>query len=84
VITNTEGQKDRIVVKDKDTPPMWARFYHLETARSFFCDRDGIKRKTFAELGYNRRNGYSWYTNAPEEVLVKYLKWAKKANLNSF
>lgn len=81
-IVNSEGQKDRVVVKDKMAPTLWARFYDLETGEPFFCDRDGIKRKTFAEMGHNRRNGYSWYTNAPEKVLKAYPEWAAKWKVN--
>jgi PelA/Pel-15E family pectate lyase len=76
------GEKDRVVVEDKNAPPMWARFYDLDTELPFFCDRDGIKRKVFGELGYNRRNGYSWYTQAPEKLLANYPSWVKKWNLN--
>lgn len=75
---NTEGQKDRVVVSDKSAPPLWARFYDLDTEKPIFVDRDGIKRTTFAELGHNRRNGYSWYTNGPAEVLKRYPEWTKK------
>lgn len=77
-IINNEGEKDLVVVEDKTAPALWARFYDLETEKPYFCDRDGIKRKTFAELGYNRRNGYAWYTNAPEKLFIKYPEWAKK------
>ena len=77
-IINKEGVKDLVVIEDNTAPPIWARFYDLETEEPFFCDRDGIKRKTFAELGYNRRNGYSWYTDAPEKLLKRYPMWAKK------
>jgi pectinesterase len=77
-ITNSEGQKDRVVVKDANASPLWARFYDLDTEQPYFCDRDGIKRKSFSELGYERRNGYSWYTTAPAEVINRYTKWAKK------
>lgn len=78
-ITNANGQNDKIVVEDNNAPPLWARFYNLATEKPFFCDRDGIKKNTFAEIGYNRRNGYSWYTNAPEKVLKKYKDWLWKS-----
>lgn len=77
-IINKDGEKDLVVVEDKRAPTQWARFYDLETEEPYFCDRDGIKRKTFAELGYNRRNGYGWYTDAPEKLIKKYPEWAKK------
>lgn len=75
---NQDGLKDLEVVKDENAPSLWARFYDLETEQPYFCDRDGIKRKTFGEIGYNRRNGYSWYTTSPEKLLQKYPAWCKK------
>lgn len=76
--TNKDGLKDRRIVADKDAPPMWARFYELEDNRPFFCDRDGIKKYTLAEIGYERRNGYSWYGTGPQRVLDEYKKWQTK------
>lgn len=81
-ITQANGQKDLIVVEDKNAPRIWARFYDLETEKPYFCDRDGIKRNTFAEMGYNRRNGYSWYIYAPEKVFQKYAEWKIKNKIN--
>ncbi len=80
---NAEGLKDRAVVADKNAPTQWARFYDLDTEQPYFCDRDGIKRKTFAEMGHNRRNGYSWYTTAPEKLLQRHPEWIKKWNIKS-
>ncbi len=80
-IINKEGEKDRKVVQDKNAPTLWGRFYDLETSKPFFCSRDGIKRKAFAEISYNRRNGYGWYTNSPEKVLSKYPEWLAKNKL---
>jgi pectinesterase len=76
-----EGTKTRIVVEDKNAPPMWARFYDLETEKPYFCDRDGIKKSSLAEIGDNRRNGYSWYQTGPAKVLQKYPLWLIKNNL---
>ncbi|SOE21140.1 pectate lyase, PelA/Pel-15E family [Spirosomataceae bacterium TFI 002] len=76
-ITN-EGTKNRIVVEDKYAPPLWARFYDLETEKPYFCDRDGIKKSSLAEIGDNRRNGYSWYQTGPAKVLEEYPKWLKE------
>ncbi|MDP2035902.1 MAG: pectate lyase, partial [Ignavibacteria bacterium] len=44
----------------------------------FFSDRDGIKKNTLAEIGYNRRSGYTWYTDKSEKVLESYPVWAMK------
>lgn len=79
---NNDGLKDKEVVKDESAPTLWARFYDLETEKPYFCDRDGIKKETFAEMGHNRRNGYSWFTNAPEKLLSKYPEWKKNLAQN--
>lgn len=74
------GRRNRIVVEDKNAPPIWARFYDLETGKPFFCSRDGIKRSSMADISAERRNGYSWYTYAPEKVFTKYPEWKQKWN----
>ncbi|MXN92523.1 pectate lyase [Flavobacterium sp. Sd200] len=74
-VTGADGKKDRVVVQRADAEPLWARFMELDTNRPFFCDRDGIKKYSLAEIGHERRNGYGWYTNEPKEVLKKYTKW---------
>jgi PelA/Pel-15E family pectate lyase len=76
--TNSEGKRDRRIVQDPKAGDMWARFYDLDTEQPFVCDRDGIKKKTLEEIGYERRNGYSWYTEGPREVFVKYPAWKSK------
>jgi len=81
-ITNSEGQSDLELIEDKTAPSTWARFYDLETGKPFFCDRDGIKRNSFAELGYNRRNGYDWFTESPAKVFKAYAEWKKQLNGN--
>lgn len=69
------------MVPDENAPAIWARFMELDTNEPFFCDRDGIKKATIAEIGEERRNGYAWYVNEPKEVLKKYPKWKKKHDI---
>jgi pectinesterase len=76
--SNSEGQRDRRIVQDPKAGDLWARFYDLETEKPFVCDRDGIKKKTLEEIGYERRNNYSWYTDAPLEVFSLYPDWKTK------
>ncbi|MDF1550777.1 MAG: pectinesterase family protein, partial [Bacteroidales bacterium] len=64
--------------KDSLARPMWARFMELNDNTPFFCDRDGIKKASYSEIGLERRTGYAWYTREPNEVLKKYPKWKKK------
>lgn len=75
---NKEGIEDRKVLADKDAPAVWARFSELADNRPFFCDRDGIKKYSLSEIGHERRNGYSWYSNAPQKVMEKYNSWQPK------
>ena len=74
-----EGDKtDRVVVESTDAGPLWARFMDLKDNKPFFCDRDGVKKATLAEIGYERRNGYGWYATEPKEVLKRYQIWKEK------
>jgi len=75
---NSDSISDRKVIHDKDAPPIWARFYDLDSNQPFFCDRDGIKKNSLAEIGHERRNGYSWYGYSPQAVLDEYKKWQPK------
>lgn len=76
---------DKKMIPDANAPALWARFMELDNNKPFFSDRDGVKKYSLAEVGDERRNGYSWYTNEPKEVLKKYDNWKKKlsAELNS-
>lgn len=76
-----DGRKNKIVVEDKSASAIWARFYDLQTGKPFFCDRDGIKKNTLDEIGYERRNGYMWYTTSPEKLFKKYQSWSKKMGI---
>lgn len=65
----------RTAVPDPKAPAIWARFYDLETNRPFFCDRDGVKKWTYNEIGTERRNGYAWYGNWGGDVSRTFAKW---------
>ena len=69
---------DKKMIPTTNAAPIWARFMDLETNEPFFCDRDGIRKKSLDEIGSERRNGYAWYSDAPKEVLKKYAAWAVK------
>jgi pectate lyase len=74
--------KNRVVVKDDKAPPMWARFYEIETNRPLFSDRDGIAKYDLAEIGYERRNGYAWLGTWPAKLLAEdYPAWKKRVAL---
>ena len=75
---NDKGQRDYRVVACEKCPPMWARFYDLETNRPFFCDRDGIKKYDMSQIGHERRTGYSWYNRDGSRVLARYKMWKRE------
>lgn len=78
-VTNEDGKIiDKKMIPTQNADPIWARFMDLETNEPFFCDRDGIRKKSLDEIGPERRNGYSWYSDAAKEVLKKYPDWAVK------
>ena len=70
---------DRVVVADPNAPPLWARFYEIDTNRPMFVGRDGIVKYDVAAIEHERRTGYAWYTNEPAKLLSKdYPQWRKR------
>ena len=71
---------ERKLIKDPSAPPIWARFYEVETNRPFFCGRDGVVKYDISEIEAERRNGYAWYGNWGEKVASTYAKWSAAGN----
>jgi PelA/Pel-15E family pectate lyase len=70
---------DHVVVADRNAPPLWARFYEIETNRPIFSGRDGVIKYKVSEIEAERRNGYRWYTEAPGKLLNQdYPAWLKR------
>lgn len=79
--TNSDGKPDRRLVKcgeGEQCEPLWGRFYTLDTNRPFVCDRDGQPKYDISEIGYERRNGYSWYNNGGLWVFKEYEEWKRE------
>lgn len=73
---NHTATTDRVVVPDPSAPPVWARFYEMDTNRPFMANRDGRKVYSLAEVAHERRTGYGWYNAAPAALLaVDYPAW---------
>ena len=73
------GGKDLVMVPDSKAPDLWGRFYDLKTGAPFVCDRDGIPKPKLADLGHERRNGYSWFGEYARDLLAKdYPAWKKR------
>jgi PelA/Pel-15E family pectate lyase len=74
----TISKTDRVVVEDATAPPIWARYYELQTHRPLFCNRDRKVVYSLKEVARERRSGYGWYTYNPQKVLDRYPEWVKK------
>lgn len=73
------GGRDRVVVADSVAPPLWARFYTIDTSRPIFAGRDGIIKTRLADIEHERRVGYAWYTASPARLLEReFPAWEKK------
>ncbi len=68
---------DRKVVQDKNAPPIWARFYELQTHKPLFSNRKSERLYSMAEVDRERR-AYGWYTYDPQKALDEYPTWQKK------
>ncbi len=75
---NHTATTDRITVADSSAPPLWTRYYEIETNRPFFCNRDGMKVYSLAEVKLERRSGYAWYGRWPTALIEnEYPAWKK-------
>ncbi len=70
---------DVVAVEDPAAPPIWARFYEIETNRPFMANRDGTKVFRLEDVTRERRTGYSWYGYYARDLLAKdYPAWKNK------
>lgn len=70
------------VMKDKSAPPIWARFYQIETMKPIFIGRDAVIKFSVSEIEAERRNGYAWYVDGANDLLTKdYPKWKSQNHL---
>ena len=74
---NVDGKRDRRLVHHFGSKT-WARYYDLETEEPYVCDRDGVKQPSLEYIGYERRNGYGWYSTAPQEVIDAFPEWLRR------
>lgn len=78
-IARPDGRTERVLVKHPNAPPLWARFYELDTNRPLYLDRDSIFRYDFSEIGYERRSGYSYHGDWATSLLKEdYPRWRSR------
>lgn len=78
---NDKGMKDIRLIRQPGAPLLWARFYDLDEALPYYCDRDGIPKRNISEIGYERRNGYAWVGDTPSKVIQRYEQYAQQHNM---
>ena len=67
---------DRVVVENPAAPPLWARFYAIDTNRPMFVGRDGVVRDRLADIEHERRIGYAYLGGWPRDLLEqRYPAW---------
>ena len=67
------------IVNDAQAPPLWARLYEIGSNRPVFGNRDGKVYYSMREISDERRNGYSWYVNSPQQLIGRdYPLWQKR------
>lgn len=69
---------DGPMITDANAPSMWSRFVEPGSNLPIFGDRDGSIHYEISEVSQERREGYAWFTTAPNKVLKKYAKWSKE------
>jgi PelA/Pel-15E family pectate lyase len=77
-IRETRVGGDKRIVRDAAAPPLWARFYEIETSRPIFSGRDGVRKYDYAGIEAERRNGYAWYGVWGAEVLQRHAAWRQR------
>ncbi|EJL69993.1 pectate lyase, PelA/Pel-15E family [Chryseobacterium populi] len=81
-VSKQNGKTLRILKEDKSSV-IWARFYDIPTNKPLFGDRDGSVKYNYNEVSEERRNGYSWFGDAPGKLITEeYPKWLEKSNLS--
>ncbi len=76
------GKPDRRLVADPAAPPLWARFYDLETNRPLYMDRDSKPLGDFSQVSYERRSGYGYHGDWPAALLTRdYPAWRTRLGL---
>jgi PelA/Pel-15E family pectate lyase len=70
---------DKVIIEDPNAPPLWARFYEIDTNGPFFCGRDGVKKYKLSEIEFERRDDYAWYGQWWQQLAADdYVLWKEK------
>ncbi len=73
----TDANDGPHLVDSPGSDPLWARYYEIGSNRPLFGERDKSIHDTVEEISRERRIGYAWFTDAPQNALKRYTKWKK-------
>jgi PelA/Pel-15E family pectate lyase len=77
VAFKSTGSTGRHLVSEPGNGPIWARYYEIVDDQPIFGDRDKSIHDTVEEISFERRKGYSWFTDTGKRALQHYAKWSK-------
>ncbi len=69
------GNEGRTLVASPGGGPLWARYYEIGSDRPLFGERDKTIHDVVDEISRERRDGYAWFTDGPDDVLRRFAKW---------
>lgn len=70
--TKVSDEEGRKLVDKPGAGPIWSRNYDIQTGKPIFGDWDKAIHDDVNNISKGRRNGYSWYTNAPQKAIDAY------------
>lgn len=76
--TSVSAEEGRKLIDKPGAGPIWSRNYDIQSGRPIFGDWDKGIYDDVNEISKGRRNGYSWYTTAPQKALDAYAAWKAK------
>jgi PelA/Pel-15E family pectate lyase len=76
--TKVSEEEGRKLVDKPGAGPIWSRNYDIRTGKPIFGDWDKSIHDDVNEISKGRRNGYAWYTNAPQKALDAYVTYAAR------
>jgi PelA/Pel-15E family pectate lyase len=76
--TSVSAEEGRKLIDKPGAGPIWSRNYEIATGRPIFGDWDKGIYDDVNEISKGRRNGYSWYTSAPQKAIDAYVQWTAK------
>jgi PelA/Pel-15E family pectate lyase len=65
----------RQLVERPGAPLLWPRYISLETGKPIFGDRDKSIHDAVGEITPERRDGYAWFSTAPQAAIDAYAGW---------